>query len=65
VRGADGPARRGTGTASSADALGSLGGVASDVTDDELEALLAGLESLSGMPIVEESEAVEGTGGEG
>jgi anti-sigma factor RsiW len=34
-------------------ALGALGGVASEITDDELEALIAGLETLSGIPDVE------------
>lgn len=38
------------------DALGALGGVASDATDEELEALIGGLESLSGIPDVEVHE---------
>jgi anti-sigma factor RsiW len=46
------------------DALGALGGIASDASDDELEALIGGLESLSGIPDVEAIEA-EQSGGRG
>ena len=51
------PAPRGGG----AEALGGLGGIASGATDDELEALIGGLESLSGIPDVEGAEGEEST----
>ena len=47
------PAPRGGDT----DALGALGGIASDASADELEALIGGLESLSGIPDIESIEA--------
>jgi hypothetical protein len=42
--------------AQTTDALGALGGIASGADEEELEALIAGLESLSGVPEVEAGE---------
>ena len=67
VRGAVGTPRAARPTASvTTDALGALGGVTSGATDDELEALIGGLDSLSGIPEVEAVEGEESvrTGGE-
>jgi hypothetical protein len=45
--------------AGGAEALGALGGIASGASDDELQALIGGLESLSGIPDVESAEGEE------
>lgn len=43
-------------------ALGSLGGVASDASDEEIDALIAALDKISGVPELEAEESVQEEG---